>query len=168
MIISDKQHRDSAIHIHVSTLPQTPLPPRLPHNIEQSSLCYTVGPCRLPILSTAVSTCPWHFIIDNNHAHCIAQIVTSKGQIKKASGGSGLYLPMVLLAAGSQALGTYNGYPVFDSLESPLKNKILRASCHPACTHWHQHILYLSVLLFRHKNVRWHCDRCYWSQLNWI
>ena len=28
-------------------LPQTPLPSRLPRNIEQSSLCYTVGPCWL-------------------------------------------------------------------------------------------------------------------------
>ena len=30
--------------IHVSMLPQTPLPSRLPHDIEQSSLCYRVGP----------------------------------------------------------------------------------------------------------------------------
>ena len=28
-------------------LPQTPLPSRLPRNMEQSSLCYTVGPCWL-------------------------------------------------------------------------------------------------------------------------
>ena len=34
MIVSGEQHKDSAIHIHVSILPQTPLPPRLPHNIE--------------------------------------------------------------------------------------------------------------------------------------
>ena len=33
-------------------LPQTPLPSRLLHNIEQSSLCYTVGPCWLSILNT--------------------------------------------------------------------------------------------------------------------
>ena len=37
------------IHIHVSILPQTPLPSRL-HNIEQSSMCYTVGTCWLYIL----------------------------------------------------------------------------------------------------------------------
>ena len=37
--------------------PQTPLPSRLPHNIEQSSPCYTVGPCWLSILNTAVCTC---------------------------------------------------------------------------------------------------------------
>ena len=30
--------RDSATHIHVYILPQTPLPSRLPHNIEQSSM----------------------------------------------------------------------------------------------------------------------------------
>jgi hypothetical protein len=45
-----EQQRDSATHIHVSILPQTPLPSRLPYNIEQSSICYTVGPCWLFIL----------------------------------------------------------------------------------------------------------------------
>ena len=35
--------RDSTIHIHLSILPQTPFPSRLPYNTEQSSLCYTVG-----------------------------------------------------------------------------------------------------------------------------
>ena len=54
-----EQPRDSAIHIHVSILPQTPFPSRLPHNIEQISLCYTVGPCWLSIiLNTTVCTCP--------------------------------------------------------------------------------------------------------------
>ena len=43
-IISGGQQSDSAIHIHVSVLPQTPLPSRLPHNIKQSSLCSTVSP----------------------------------------------------------------------------------------------------------------------------
>ena len=37
---------------------QTPLPSRLPHNIEQSSLCYIVDPCWLFILNIAVCTCP--------------------------------------------------------------------------------------------------------------
>ena len=45
--ISGGQQRNSAVCIHVSILPQTPLPSRLLHNIEQSSLCYTVGPCWL-------------------------------------------------------------------------------------------------------------------------
>ena len=41
VIVSGGQQRDPAIHMHVSILPQTPLPSRLPHSIEQSSLCYT-------------------------------------------------------------------------------------------------------------------------------
>ena len=49
--------RDSAIHICVSILPQTPLLSRLPYNIEQSSMCYIVGPCWLSILNRAVCTC---------------------------------------------------------------------------------------------------------------
>ena len=44
-------------------LPQTPLPSRLPHNIEQSSTCYssTVSPCWLSVFNTARYTCrlPW-------------------------------------------------------------------------------------------------------------
>ena len=44
---------DSVIHVHVSILPQIALPPSLPHHIEQSSLCYTVGPCWLSILNIA-------------------------------------------------------------------------------------------------------------------
>ena len=47
------------MHMHVSTLPQTPLPSRLPRNIEQSSICYTVGPCWLSVLNTAICTCPF-------------------------------------------------------------------------------------------------------------
>ena len=50
VIFSSEQRRDSVIHIHVSIPPQTPFPSRLPHNIEQSSLCYTLGPCWLSIL----------------------------------------------------------------------------------------------------------------------
>ena len=45
VIVSGEQRRDSAIHIDVSIPHQTPLPSRVPHNIEQSSLCYTVDPC---------------------------------------------------------------------------------------------------------------------------
>ena len=39
---SSGEQRDSAIHIHVFILSQTPLPSRLSHNTEQSFL---VGPC---------------------------------------------------------------------------------------------------------------------------
>ena len=47
VIVSGGKQRDSAIHMNVSVLPQIPLPSRPPHNIEQDSLCYTVGPCWL-------------------------------------------------------------------------------------------------------------------------
>ena len=46
VIVLGEQRRDSArelIHIHVSILPQTPFPSRLPQNVEQSSLCYKVS-----------------------------------------------------------------------------------------------------------------------------
>ena len=46
-------HTYTCIHF-----PQTPLLPRLPQNLEQSSLCYTVCPRRLSVLNTAVCTCP--------------------------------------------------------------------------------------------------------------
>ena len=54
VMVSGEQRKDSAIHTHVSILPQTPLPSRLPHNVEQSSLCCTAGPCWLSILNTAL------------------------------------------------------------------------------------------------------------------
>ena len=58
VILSGGQQRDSVIHVHVFILPQTPLPSRLPHNIEQSSMRYTVGPSWLFILNVAEYTCP--------------------------------------------------------------------------------------------------------------
>ena len=58
VIVSDEPQRDSAIHIHVSILPGSPLPSRLPHNFEQSCLCYTAGSWWESILNIAVSTCP--------------------------------------------------------------------------------------------------------------
>ena len=45
VIVSGGQRRESAIHTHVSILPRAPLPSRLPHSIEQSSLCSTAGRC---------------------------------------------------------------------------------------------------------------------------
>ena len=57
VIVSGGKLSNSTIHIHVSILPQTPLPSRLPHNIEQSSLCYTVGPCALSVLNITVNNC---------------------------------------------------------------------------------------------------------------
>ena len=52
VIVSRGQQRDSAAQIHVSILPQTPLPSKLPYNAEQTSLCCTVGPCLSSILNT--------------------------------------------------------------------------------------------------------------------
>ena len=43
VIVSGGQLSNSAIHIHVSILPQTPLPSRLPHDIEQNFLCCILG-----------------------------------------------------------------------------------------------------------------------------
>ena len=54
MIVLGEQGNDSALHIHVSILPQTPLPSRLPHNIEQSFLRYTVGPIGYPFKYSSV------------------------------------------------------------------------------------------------------------------
>ena len=48
VMVSGGQQRGSATHTHEPILPQTPLPSRPPHHIEQSSLCCTVGPCYYP------------------------------------------------------------------------------------------------------------------------
>ena len=52
-LVSGVEQSDSDIHIHVSTLFQILFPMWLLHNIEQNSLCYTVGPCLLSILNIA-------------------------------------------------------------------------------------------------------------------
>ena len=44
----------------MSILPQTLLPSRLPHDIEQSFLCYTIGPCWLSISNRAVFRMDMH------------------------------------------------------------------------------------------------------------
>ena len=62
VMASGGQQRDSDVRIHVAILPQTPLPPRLPHNIKQSSLCCTVGLSLSILLSdfiySLLSLCP--------------------------------------------------------------------------------------------------------------
>ena len=42
VIVSGAQQSTSAVHIHVSILPQTPLPSRLPHNSRRTvlNLCF--------------------------------------------------------------------------------------------------------------------------------
>ena len=57
VLASGEQQSDSVIHIHVSILFQILSPFRLLENIEQCSLCYTVGPCWLSVLNMAVCTC---------------------------------------------------------------------------------------------------------------
>ena len=55
VLVSGVQQGDSVtLHIHVSILFQILFPFRLLQNIEQSSLCYTVGPCWLSSLNIAV------------------------------------------------------------------------------------------------------------------
>ena len=57
VLVSGIQQSDSVIHIHASILFQILFPFRLLQNIEQSSLCYTVGLCWLSIINIAVCTC---------------------------------------------------------------------------------------------------------------
>ena len=54
VLVSVVQQSDSVIHIHVCILFQILFPFGLLQNIEQSSLCYTIGPCWLSILNIAV------------------------------------------------------------------------------------------------------------------
>ena len=63
MIVLGEQQRDSAIQIRVSILPQPPFLSRLPHNIEQSSICYTGAPCWLSFLNIAMCTCLSHLLL---------------------------------------------------------------------------------------------------------
>ena len=56
VLVSGVQPSDSVIRIHISIPFQILFPFRLLQSIEQSSLCYTVGPCWLSILNIAVCT----------------------------------------------------------------------------------------------------------------
>ena len=57
VLLSGVWQSDATIHTHVSILFQILFPLRLLHNIEQSSLCYTVDPCWLSISTIAMYTC---------------------------------------------------------------------------------------------------------------
>ena len=50
VLVSRVQQSDSVTHLHVYILLQILFPLKLLQNIEQSSLCYTVGPCWLSII----------------------------------------------------------------------------------------------------------------------
>ena len=65
MLVSGVQQSHSVIRIHVSILFQILFPFRLLQSLEQSSLCYAVGPCWLSILNIAVCICQfrWKFRI---------------------------------------------------------------------------------------------------------
>ena len=60
VIVSGGQQRDSAVHICIHVLPQTPLPSRLPRDTEQSALCCPAGPRWFSMWNTAVCPCPSH------------------------------------------------------------------------------------------------------------
>ena len=57
VLVSGVQQSNSVMHIHVSILFKILFPFRLLQSIEQSALCYTVGPYWLSILNIAVCTC---------------------------------------------------------------------------------------------------------------
>ena len=61
MLVSGIQKGDSVIHIWVSITFQILFPFKLLQNTEQSSLCYTVGPCLLSILN--IAECTWKYQI---------------------------------------------------------------------------------------------------------
>ena len=56
VLVSGVQQSDSVIHVHISILFQVLFPFRLLQSTEQSSLCYTVGPCWLAVLSMSIDT----------------------------------------------------------------------------------------------------------------
>ena len=56
VLVSGAQQSDSVIHMHGSILFQNFFLFWLLESTEQSSLCYTVGPCSLTVLNIAVCT----------------------------------------------------------------------------------------------------------------
>ena len=57
MLVSGVQQSDSVTHIYVFILFHIFFPFRLLQNIEQNSLCYTVGPGWLSILNIVMCIC---------------------------------------------------------------------------------------------------------------
>ena len=54
----------------------TPLPSRLPHNIEQSSLCYTVGPWLFILITAVCACCEINAIIKETPQRSIIHFIT--------------------------------------------------------------------------------------------
>ena len=104
---------------HITILPQIPLLPRLPHNMEQSSLCYAVGPCWLSILNTAVCTCFIHSLNTLLRKQSIvADLAQAAASRRQASGGSDgeisacrAWDPGSVPGSGTSP-GEGNGYPL--------------------------------------------------------
>ena len=90
-----------ATHIHVFNSPpkSPPRGSRLPHNIEQKSLCHTVGPYLLPILNAAVCTC-----LSQTPEKCECQCITLLWASQHFSFG---YLSVVWLIICSQILSLF-------------------------------------------------------------
>ena len=76
MLVSGVQQSESVISVHISLLFQISFPFRFLHYSEQSSLCYTGGPCCLPILNTALCTCQSHTPQDV----CLSESLTSPAE----------------------------------------------------------------------------------------
>ena len=98
VLISNIQQSDSVIHVHASVLFQILFPVRLLQNIEQSSLCYTIGPCWLSILNiyfkySAVS-------MDQNVLHTFASCPLHGTELKSSS---------VILGAALSFPGSWKG-----------------------------------------------------------
>ena len=57
VLVSSVQKSDSIIHTHISILFQILFSSGLLQNVEQTSLCYTVGPCWLSIFNVVMCLC---------------------------------------------------------------------------------------------------------------
>ena len=89
MIVSGEQGRDSAIHIHVSILSQTPLPSKLPHDTELSSLCFPVDPCWLSTVNIVACTCFFYSLSHDPQSHLY--LSHGRGSILYLSAGGKKY-----------------------------------------------------------------------------
>ena len=107
VLVSGVQQSDPVIHIHVSILFQILFPFKFLHNIEQSSLCYKVGPCWLSILFIYLSF--YLFIFG-----CVGSLLLRVGFPLVAASGSyyllrcagfSLWWPLLLQSMGSRCVG---------------------------------------------------------------
>ena len=146
VIVLGELWRDSANHTHATILPQTPLLPRLPHNIEQSPLCYTVGPCWLSILNTVVCAC---FICSLNtllwQQSAVADLAKAAASRRQASGGSPGEISACnagdpgSIPGSGRSSGEGNGYPLqYSCLENLMDRGAWQATAHGVSKSWTQ------------------------------